>query len=188
MKVELMFIEPLLGTQSGDPEITKEFITSKHPEGEQQDELDSLPETIEKKSTIFAREDSRPFLWNYMIKGFFKNACSVQLRIAKDKELRAYKKIVDTLIFIEPRKIFLQLPGELTWFERPLRGQTAQGERIALARSETAPISTKIEFEIILLKPGLDKYIRTWLDYGRLMGLGQWRSGGFGSFTWRELQ
>ena len=188
MKVELTFIEPLLGTLSGEKEIAKEFILSKHPEGEQNDETESLSDIIEKSSTIFSKEDGKPFLWNYQIKGFFKDACSMMLRVAKVTELRAYKKVIDGLIFIRPRKIFLDLSGELYWLERSLRGQTAQGERIALARSETAPASTKFQFEIIILKPNLEKYVRNWLDYGALRGLGQWRNASFGSFTWKELQ
>ena len=188
MKVELTFTEPLLGTLSGDKEIAKEFITSKHPEGEQKDEIDSLPDTLEKSSTIFSKENGKPFLWDYQIKGFFKDACSMMLRVAKEPELKAYKKIIDGLIFVKPRKIFLQMPSELTWLERPLRGQTAQGERICLARSESAPIGTKIELEIILLKSDLEKYVRNWLDYGALRGLGQWRNASWGRFRWMEMQ
>ena len=196
MKVELTFTEPLLGTVSGDPELAKDFIMSKHPDGVQQDEQESLEETTKKSTTYFARDglngDSLPMLWDYQIKGFFKDACSMSKRamLAKDwpKELTAHKKIIDGLIFVKPRKIHLSLSKDLTFTERPLRAATAQGERIALARSETAPIGTTITIEILLLKPSLVKYIKNWLDYGILRGLGQWRNSGMGRFTWEEVQ
>jgi len=190
MKVEITFIEPLLGTLSGEPEIAKEFILANHPKGEQVDEAASLPDTIEKASSLFSKENGRPFLWDYQIKGFFKDACSMMMRVEKVKELTAYKKIIDGLIFVAPRKIFLTIPSEshLSWTERPLRAQTAQGERIALARSETAPIGTTIEIEIITLRPDLEKYVKNWLEYGRLRGIGQWRNSGCGRFDWKELK
>ena len=155
MKVRITFTEPLLGTLSGDNELAKDYILTKHPDGLSQDELEAqlpIKEVTEKASTIFARYNNRPMLWDYQIKGFFKDACSMMLRVAKVADLKAYKKIIDGLIFVKPRKILLNLSGELTWTERPLRASTAQGERIALARSETAPIGTFFDIEILLLK------------------------------------
>jgi hypothetical protein len=65
-----------------------------------------------------------------------------------------------------------------------LRAQTAQGERIALAASESAPAGTTAEFSVVLLDPRLESLIRELLDYGELRGLGQWRSSGKGRFLW----
>lgn len=195
MKVKLTFTEPLLGTLSGNKEVAEEFIASKHPDGIQQDELVAmreLNEQIEKSSTIFSRNgDDEPILWDYQIKGFFKDACSMLRRAIPATKwptaLTAYKKVIDGNIFVKPRKITLNLSGDLTFTERPLRGQTPKGERISLARSETAPIGTTIEFEIILLNPKLEKYMVNWLDYGALRGLGQWRNSGMGRFTWERI-
>lgn len=191
MKVRITFTEPLLGTLSGDNELAKDYILTKHPEGISQDELDAsqpVEEVTEKASTIFARENGKPMLWDYQIKGFFKDACSMMQRVAKVAELSAHKKIIDGLIFVKPRKIILNLAGELTWTERPLRASTAQGERIALARSETAPAGTSFDIEILLLKKSLEKYVKNWLDYGALRGLGQWRNSGMGRFEWKILK
>lgn len=192
MKVEITFTEPLLGTVSGDPKLAEDYIMNKHPDGVQEDEKDSLEETMEKATTYFARDKengkSLPMLWDYQIKGFFKDACSMMLRVAKVSDLTAYKKVIDGLIFVKPRRIHLQLSGDLTFLERPLRASTAKGERIALARSEVAPVGTKIEIEILLLKPSLQKYVKKWLDYGILRGLGQWRNASYGRFTWKELK
>ncbi len=194
-KVELTFIEPLLGTLSGNKELAEEFIASKHPKGVQTDEvevIEALPEQLEKSSTVFPRnKDGKPFLWDYQIKGFMKDACSMLRRVPDglNKKLTAHKKIIDGLVFVTPRQIPLLLPDgtkELTWTERPLRAQTPQGERIALARSETAPAGTRLELNIMLLDEKTHTpYLETWFGYGQLRGLGQWRNSGMGRFTWR---
>ena len=196
LKIHLTFTEPLLGTLAGNPELVEEFIASNHPDGIQADEIEAIPEKIEKASTVFSRNDKGGVvLWDYQIKGFFKDACGM-LNRTKTHRLKAHKKIIDGLIFVTPRKIELNLPvinedgepSELTWTERPLRAQTAQGERIALARSETAPAGTTIEFEILILNSDYEKLIKQWLDYGALRGLGQWRNSGCGRFLWEEVQ
>lgn len=205
MKVKLEFIEPVLGTLAGDPKIAEEFIASKHPESLQEDEqkaIDNLDETIEKASTVFPRDDNRPFIWDYQFKGFFKTAClaMIETDTLTKVELKAvrltpylYKRTIDTQIFVAPRRVFLELPkgcnsNKLNFCERPLRGQTQRGERIALARSEEAPEGTKVEFEIIVMNPKIEPFIKRWLDFGRLYGMLQWRNSGKGRFSWKELQ
>lgn len=190
MKVEITFIEPLLGTLSSNKKLAEEFIASKHPDGPQEDELhaETPDEDVAKNSTVFPMEDGKPFLWDYQIKGFFKDACSMLNRADPKEKLKAYKKVIDGLVFPQPRKIFLDLSGPTTYIERPLRAQTAQGERIALARSETAPAGTKIVFDIEILGKGLKGRIQDWLDYGKLRGIGQWRNSGCGRFLYTILE
>jgi hypothetical protein len=102
-------------------------------------------------------------------------------------KLKAYKKVIDGTIFVQPRMIFLN--GKLgPNCQRPLRAQTAQGERIALANSETVPAGTTFTANIMLLDEGSEKIVREWLDYGQLRGLGQWRNSGKGRFTWKEVK
>ena len=191
MKVKITFTEPLLGTLSGNKGLAEEFIVSKHPDGPQADELHAeRPEgDVEKSSTIFPREEGRPFLWDYQIKGFFKDACGMLRRVAgtKSNKLTAYKKVIDGVIFPGPRKIFIDIVGGIEWCERPLRGQTAQGERIALARSESIQEGSSITFDISCLDKKYEKYVKEWLDYGVLRGLGQWRNSGKGRFTWEMI-
>jgi len=191
MRVRIEFTEPLLGTVSGNKDITGTFIASKHPDGPQEDELHAeLPEDdIAQASTVFPREDGRPFLWDYQVKGFFKDACGMLRRVSgtKSSKLQAYKKIIDGVIFPGPRKIFIDVVGEIEWCERPLRGQTAKGERIALARSESVPVGSSIAFDITCLDKKYEKFVKEWLDYGALRGLGQWRNSGKGRFKWKEV-
>ena len=205
MKVLISFTEPLLGTLSGNPEIAQEFILTKHPEGISKDELEAqsnLKEVTEKSSTIFPRNaDGQPILWDYQIKGFFKEACAAMIHIeamTKEdlKKFRLteylYKKTIDQLIFVFPRQIVLQLPegcdpNKLNFCQRPLRGQTMKGERISLARSEEVPEGTKIEIEIKCLNEKHEDFVKQWLTYGALKGTGQWRNSGKGRFKWQEL-
>lgn len=219
MKVRLTFTEELLGTASANPEIHSEFIASKGPDAETlAEEVAALgvEEVVEKSKTIFARDkDGNPILWDYQIKGFFKDACGMLSRAEGTKSglLKAYKKIIDGLIFVAPRQIKIVMPegkeialrevitgqcghvglGKLVGScERPLRAQTAQGERIALAHSETAPASSSVEIEIQWMdlskeKANIVACIEEWLNYGALRGLGQWRNSGKGRFTWEKL-
>jgi hypothetical protein len=105
-------------------------------------------------------------------------------------KLKAWRKVLDGLLFVEPRQIVLRLPDGAARgrCQRPLRAQTAQGERIALADSETAPAGTRIEIEIVTLKDDLMKLVRECLDYGKLRGIGQWRNSGKGRFAWSEIE
>ncbi len=195
MKVKLVFLEELLGTSNADPDIHAKFIASKGPDAatlEEEIEALGVDEVTEKGITIFPRdEDGDPMLWDYQVKGFFKDACSMLRRIndTKSKKLKAYKKIIDGLIFVEPRKIKIDLNGGVMGnCQRPLRASTAQGERIALAHSEAVPVGSFIEFEITLLDEAHEKAVVEWLDYGRLRGLGQWRNSGKGRFKWEEVR
>jgi hypothetical protein len=83
----------------------------------------------------------------------------------------------------------LTLPDGQTIGEcsRPLRADTMRGERVALAHSETCPVGTICEFEVVCLLPALEPLVVLCLDYGKLSGLGQWRNSGKGRFNWLKL-
>ena len=187
-RVTLTFLEPLLGTAPGDKEIYAKFIATKAASGTE-DEVESCP-TLENATTGFHRDASGPFLYDYQIKGFFKDACSMLARVkdSASNKLKAYKKTIDGLLFIQPRRVYLNLSGPITTLERPLRAQTAQGERIALARSEAAPAGTTVTCELLNLGIA-EELIKEWLTYGALRGLGQWRNASFGKFEylWQEV-
>ena len=78
--------------------------------------------------------------------------------------------------------------GEMGTCQRPLRASTAQGERIALANSETIPAGSSIEFKVICLSDSYKKAVIEWLDYGSFKGLGQWRNSGKGRFTYEIVE
>lgn len=192
-KVRLTFAEPLLGTTPLEPEVYSKWVSDQAAPQAEEEELETLPELddlLEAGTTGFHREDGRPFLYDYVIKGFFKDACGMLRRVPDtlSSKIRAYKKIIDGLIFPSPRRILIDLNGgEMGILERPLRAQTARGERVALARSETCPPGSTIEFDLLILGQVKEVQLREWLEYGTLRGLGQWRNSGAGRFTY-ELE
>lgn len=193
MKVRLTFFEPVLGTWPNNPDIASEFIASKSPDARSvEDEIAAIgAEEYEAKGmTVFPRdEEGRPFLYDYQVKGFFKDSCGMLARVktTESSKLKAYKKIIDGLIFVHPRQIVFDMSGEMGNCQRPLRAQTAQGERVSLANSEEIPAESTVEFEIGCMDESHEKQVREWLNYGMLRGIGQWRNSGKGRFLWAEL-
>lgn len=193
MRVRLTLLEEILGTASNNPEIHSEFIASKAPDAksrEEEIEAIGVDAEIEKGMTVFPRNaEGQPIMWDYQIKGFFKDACGMLRKVtdSKSSKIKAYKKEIDGLIFVQEREIPFQFDGKIGNCQRPLRAQTAQGERVSLANSETIPAGTTLEFTIECLVDSDMSAVREWLDYGRLRGLGQWRNSGKGKFQWEEI-
>lgn len=194
IKVRLTFTENLLGTSPANEDVYRDFIGSKAPDAATvDDEVAALgaDAVVEKGKTVFPRmEDGTPFLYDYQIKGFFKDACGGLRKVSStaSSKIKAYKKEIDRLIFPEPRCIPIRFDGDMTECQRPLRAQTAQGERISLAISEQIPAGATVEFSVVCLSDDHEKAVREWLDYGRFSGIGQWRNSGKGRFTWGQLQ
>ena len=193
-RVKITFTEPLLGTVPKNKEIYAEYIASKAALEDEDlaEELASVPHVENKGWTGFHEVDGQPILYDYVIKGFFKDACGMLRRVGDSgsKKLTAYKKVIDGLVFIEPRQIPLVLPDgqAMGVLERPLRAQTAQGERVTLARSDCCPPGTGIEFRVAILGNVPESTIKEWLEYGALRGLGQWRNAGYGRFSYEMVR
>lgn len=226
IKVKVTTFEDLLGTAPSDDQLYRDYIASKSPnKATIEDEVASVgvDEVEMKGTTIFSKDkDGKPFLWDYQIKGFFKDAAGMLTKVIADEEeaesddnadetadkdapkkkgrkkkskypnetskVSAYKKKIDGLIFVFPRKIPIVFDGEMGICQRPLRAQTAQGERIAIASSESIPEGAEIEFTIEIFSADLVKPVLEWLDYGRYRGLNQWRNSGKGRFTYDILE
>lgn len=194
MKVKLTFTEPILGTCPADEEVYKSFVASKSPDAttlEEEVAALGVDAVTEKGMTVFSRtEDGKPFLYDYQIKGFFKDTCGGLKRVkgTVSSGIKAYKKEIDKLIFPQPRQIPFVFDGEIGHCQRPLRAQTIQGERVSLAISEQIPAGASVTFEIVLFSDDHEKAVREWLDYGKHSGIGQWRNSGKGRFTWEEVE
>ena len=192
MKVKVTLLEEMLGTASANPEIHDEFIASNAPDApSREEEIAALGvEAVQEKGkTVFPRNaEGRPIMWDYQIKGFFKDAAGMLRKVpgTKSAGCKAYKKQIDGLIFVEPRMIPLEFVGEVGDCQRPLRAQTMQGERVALASSETVPAGTTMEFTVSCLVASDMAMVEEWLDYGRMRGLGQWRNSGKGRMSWEQ--
>lgn len=199
MKVKITLIEEVLGSSPSNEELLATYIASKAPTDElTTEEIDNIKaQNAEDRITIFPRQaDGTPFIYDYQIKGMLKDSCKALAAAGKAgypggkacAGLKAYKKLIDGLIFVSPREIPYNMNGmRMDYCERPLRASTPQGERVSIAKSETVPAGSTIEFEITCLDPKLEDMVRECLDYGKLRGLGQWRNSGKGRYIWEEV-
>jgi len=186
--VTLTFLTDILGTVPLNKQIYTDFIASK--DGAPANAIEEV-ETItidDKGKTGFHRlPDGTPVLYDYVVKGYLKDACSMLSRMedSLSKKVRAFKKVIDGLVFVEPRLIPFTLHGTVGELQRPLRAQTAQGERVALAFSETIPTGSTLNFELLVLddKTMSQELLFELFDYGKYRGMGQWRSGSWGRFS-----
>ena len=204
IKVKLTFKEPILGTWPANPNVAREFIASKSPDATTvEDEIAALgaDAVADKGMTVFPRDpEGRPIFYDYQIKGFFKDSCGMLSRIGGKTEtgkkkavnesgsITAYKTTIDGLIFVEPRMIPIVFDGEIGECQRPLRAQTAQGERVSLTNSEEIPAGATCEFTVVLLDESHEKAVLEWLSYGALRGIGQWRNSGKGRFLYEIVK
>lgn len=183
VKVEIELINPMLGTVSKDPEVYKTFIENKKPEEIQEEEFKTVEKSEQKGWTGFHIDEEKGlFIYNYMIKGFLKNAGNNLKEQASIKNLRSK---INNFVFIAPRRIYLGQSEPDGVLERPLRAQTAQGPRVTLARSDFINEGKRIKFSITILdnKEKInEKLIHTLLEYGQYLGLGQFRNGDYGAF------
>lgn len=200
IRVRVTLIDEMLGTSSADPHIHEQYIASKAPDAKstaEEVEAIGVEEFIEKSMTVFPRdENGNPVLWNYQIKGFFKSACKALKAIkgTESSKIKAYKQEIDLRLFVfadaddtAGRMIPIHLNGEMGNCQRPLRAQTMQGERVALANSETVPKGSTFEFDIVSLGELNRPLIEEWLNYGQYNGLLQWRNAGRGAYKYDIL-
>ena len=194
--ITIKFTEPMLGTKPSNKEIFGDWVASKAPDGDKRkEELDSAEHAEEGGTTVFARDNGEPGIYDYQIKGFFKDACAALNRSDSEfrdkmEKLSAYKTKIDQCIFVYPRFIKFTIPegSSISMLERPLRADTPQGPRIALARSEIVPVGTTISFELQVLSKDLQRWVQLCLDYGKMRGIGQWRNASYGRFTWSQIE
>jgi len=180
-RLRVTFTTPILGTQP-QKDIAVEYLMSKVEPQETADELDTLPEALEKGTTAFHKLNGKPIYYDYHIRGFLKNAGSVFNGLRGVRNLRSK---VENLVFVKPRQIELHLPdgGEITFCQRSLRAMTAQGPRTSIARSEQLPAGTWFECVLNVYDgPISEALLRDLLSYGENVGFGQWRNGSYGQF------
>jgi hypothetical protein len=188
-KLKVTFIEDILGTTPLNEEVYTDYIASKHPDGEGAKELETLEESTVRGKTGFHRDEKgNPLLMDYMVKGFFKESWQ-KCREHKDSKasaLKAGKSKITGHLFLEDRHIYIKATKKEYVLERPLRAETAQGPRVALAASDTIPAGATFSTVITVLAEHLitEDLLRELLNYGKYMGFGQWRSGGYGRFTY----
>jgi hypothetical protein len=192
--VELKFITPILGSLPASKEVFTKFIQSKardlDPE-QAEEEIESIADLSERGVTQFYRRDGKPCLKNYQVKGFLQEAANTLKdqwpRKKKGSDGEGFATYLSTqvkrYVFIGPTFIPLNFNGEVTWNERPLRGMTQQGPRTSLAKSEQIEDATiNFQIEVMTISGIKEEHLQELLSYGKYCGLGQWRSGSYGSF------
>ncbi len=200
MHVRITFVDEILGTCANDKDIYGTYIASKNPDGiTMAEEIENIgeEEVKEKGKTIFAKnKQGKPILYTYQIKGFFKSACKAMKAVkgSKSADMKAYKGKIDQLVFVfadasdkTSRELVIHTAEPIGECQRPLRAETAQGPRVAIAYSESIAAGAWVEFDVEVLDPKDLDAVREWLDYGIYNGLCQWRNAGKGAFKWQEI-
>lgn len=203
LKIRVTFTEPLLGTRPADHELHTRFVASKAPDHKTMAEevaAHGVEEVEERGKTVFEKmDDGTPFLYSYMLNGYFKETARAMKQVAgsETSKVKAFLKKIDNQIFVRghlkgsPRIIPLYMPIDMDLTEtdnqRPLRASTPMGERVALAHSEEAPAGTYFECSVFCRIDSDVALVREWLDEGIWKGIGQWRNAGFGLFEWEEI-
>lgn len=92
---------------------------------------------------------------------------------------------------LTPEEIQLILEGvtqhNLDTLQRPLRANGAQGERVALSKSETIPVGSYVDLTFRTERQEGLNIIKACLNYGFMHGTGQWRNAGYGRFVYDIL-
>lgn len=187
--VTIRLIERMLGTVPKDKEVYKNYIATKKPDLPDdvlEEELATVEQMEDKGWTGFHTDENGLFLFDYLCKGFLKAAMEVCMEMHAIEKIVAYKKWMDLLVFVWPRRIYLGIQEPDGVLERPLRTMTPKGPRVALSRSDYIEEGREIKFQVEVLRNGKGlnwESLEQALDYGRYVGLGQWRgSGGYGRF------
>lgn len=193
-EVEICFTEPMLASSPQDPAIYQRFIDGrKRADAEERgEEVKTLPAEDQEigGSSVFHRDENGLFLFDYKLRGFMKEAAAA---VTGKTGLTSYKSKIDKWVFVTPRRLYLSngagiLKEPQGTEQRPIRGMTAQGPRVTLKKSERVDAGTHFKAELSVLPLGEKEIdttmIRAWLDYGSLCGLGEWRTGSYGRFTY----
>jgi hypothetical protein len=195
------FTENLLGSAPRNKEVFTKFLKDRQQDRadalsalESENEVATLPPEVDESQgyTGFHSDEGGLFIYDYVVKGFFKEAGNILKDTLKIKALRSK---MDNLLFIFPRRIYLLDSTEKPLLkphgvnERPLRAQTMQGPRVTLAKSDYVNAGSVIKFDLQFLDGADIKHpeqiVETCLGYGALKGLGQWRNGSWGRFSYK---
>lgn len=201
-KFRLVGLQPLLGGVALDKEIFTKYIATKARDFEKESAKEDVENVIDEneKVTGFYRdvETGNVIIKGYQIKGFMKEAA----KALKDQlGLASCVSKIDNFVFIAEDNIPVMRGGEWikqpdNFLERPLRGETPQGPRVSLAKSEqicgdwyiditVKVIENKKTAKSVALDMGV---VEELLSYGQFKGLLQWRNAGYGSFRIEEIE
>lgn len=208
VEVMVEFMETLLGTVPKDPELVARYLAEKVRKrkdltDQEKEELikeecatafEQMKQEEQKGYTGFYKDEDGYWTYNYWILGFMKSAYQALMETGDLEKLPVWRTRLNRFIHIKERRLhFIRAEGEeaeketdwvLEVLTRPLRAKTPQGERVALARSDVLPAGTRLKwtFELLPNPKITTNDLRIALEFGLYEGMGQWRSGGYGTF------
>lgn len=200
--VVMSFTEPLLGGACNNPDVHAEYIAAKaETPAQAKEEVEAITpdQVMERTKGVFPKDDEGLFLWNYQMRGFFKENLGFLIDIGEiDLSKWLYKRAVQGLVYVYPRRIRLldkdgkPIMAASEELSRPLRADTLQGPRVALATSEMLPPGTQLRYTIDLILTSnaksklkiTEEMIEAVLAFASKSGFGQWRSAHFGRFDY----
>src|SRR6266404_3472141 len=209
-KYRITLIEDMLGTIVKDKDVFKEYLAAAALEAgtaqEQVDEsVEAVPPPPDRKGseTGFYTDDEGIFLFDYQFRGFLREAANT-LAGPDQLNIKNLRSKFTNFVFVTPRKIRIFGTGvEQAWnhsiqitkpddqFTRPVRAMTMQGPRVSLVRSDIVKAGRWFDLDISLLKnkEKIDfDVIETVMEYGKLQGLLQFRTGGWGRFSFEKIK
>lgn len=86
MKVKITLLEEILGSSPSNEELLATYIASKAPTGDlTAEEVDNIKaQNAEGRITVFPKTaDGTPFLYDYQVKGMFKDSCKMLAKAGK---------------------------------------------------------------------------------------------------------
>lgn len=196
---------PLLAGQPGSEAVrTLYYALKRAKDGAAADTLDHDDEYLAEDEenngeTVFYRTKAGELcLMDYQVKGYIKDTLDMLKGV---NGMKGAKRKADNYLFIYPRHIPITHDGatmteEDSVLERPIRCTGPRGERVSLTASEQvdAPWQITVDIELVVNPMSKTSAALTWqsvyeaLEYGKKKGIGQWRNGGFGRFTWEEVE
>jgi hypothetical protein len=194
VQIRLTFAESVLGTVPKNPEVYRRFVESKRPKdsGPEEDEAATVLEVEERGWTGFHQDVSGLFIYDYQLKGALKELAGIAY--PKGGDLSAARSKVENFVYVRPRRLrfrddaglILAQPDGVV--ERPLRAMTAQGPRVSVMRSDFVAAGRTLEATIVVVPgPVSQAMIERILRLGEYRGLGQFRTGSYGLFTFAVL-
>lgn len=207
-KYKITFVDDLIGTVPKDPDIYETHLLNKLNEIKEkvklpeekiqtikEEELLTLGKMEEKGITGFHSDEQGVFIYNYMFRGFLKNAGNV-MKGETQVNVKNLKSKVEDYLFVNPRKLYLQRDGKIIkeidgHLIRPIQADDRfGGKRVFIGKSEKINAGCYIEIELLLMQNKDTSWdvVEDLLPYGQLCGVGQARNMSYGSFTAERIK
>jgi hypothetical protein len=197
---DITLVEPILGSQPSSQAVYREMIAARAPEPDEEGrEEEAMLPPEETRTTVFLRDAAgHACLMDYQVMGFLKEAGNTLKELfeaatpggkpKKKPGITALRSKLQNFVSVYPRIISLGKAPD-GYYERPLQAMTMKGPRVCMARSEIIDPGVTIRIKIGLLPhPEVTwDLLEQLLEYGQFKGLGQFRNGGYGRFSFRRI-